>query len=387
MYLRLALTFAVLPLVAASGARADVTVAFVGDMGVDAGARAVVELIERRGADLFVALGDLGYYPEGSLGAVPWTAMVDEVLGDDFPVLLVVGNHEDLDWPLYAAWQRLRIAKVPDLDCDGVPGVRALCSFRGLSIVQAAPGISEVDGVDAEDDYPSFIEASFANDENSWRICSWHKNQHAMQLGAKGDETGWGVYQACLASGAIVATAHEHSYSRTFLMDDFEGGSVVDRGDRLELAPGHSFAFVSGLGGHSVRAQESDGDRWASRYTADQGASYGALFCTFGAASARCWFEDIAGAVPDSFALGTSFAVSDEARPTDVQIDPPAEGLGDAPDGASTDVPTDARTEASMSQGSGGVAASRATGGGGGWWLAFAVFWARVCRHRRRGRV
>ena len=316
-------------LAAAPAARADVTVAFVGDMTANPGARAVVELIGDRDVDLFVALGDLGYYPEGAVGAERWTSMVDEILGEDFPVLLVVGNHEDLDWHLYARWQRERLAALPELDCDGETGVKALCTFRGVSIVQAAPGIGEVDGVAPEDGYPGFVETSFANDANPWRICAWHKNQRAMQIGAKGDETGWEVYQACLRSGAIVATAHEHTYSRTFLMDDFETQGVAHRNDHLEIAPGRSFAFVSGLGGHSVRAQQSDGHWWASRYSSDQGASYGALFCTFGDARASCRFEDIAGAVPDAFTLETAFAtetaepaVESEATPGPTPVPP-----------------------------------------------------------------
>ena len=298
---------------AVPAAHADVTVAFVGDMTANPGARAVVELIGNRNVDLFVALGDLGYYPEGAVGAERWTSMVDEVLGEDFPVLLVVGNHEDLDWHLYARWQRERLAALTELACEGETGVKALCTFRGVSIVQAAPGIGEVDGVAPEDGYPEFVETSFANDANPWRICAWHKNQRAMQIGANRDETGWQVYQACLRSGAIVATAHEHTYSRTFLMDDFETQSIAHRSDHLEIAPGRSFAFVSGLGGHSVRPQQSDGDWWASRYSADQGASYGALFCTFGDAEASCRFEDIAGAVPDAFTMRTAFAAEPEA--------------------------------------------------------------------------
>ena len=300
---------------AAFGALEGTTVAFVGDMSTGPGAQAVVELIRDRGADLFVALGDLGYYPLDAVGADRWTGMVDSILGDDFPVLVVVGNHEDLDWPLYARWQEERLAKVPGLRCEGEPGVKSKCTFRGLSIVGTAPGIGEVEGVAPKDDYAGFIESSFADDENPWRICAWHKNQRTMQIGTYGDATGWGVYQACLAAGAFVATAHEHTYSRTFLMDDFEDKGIVHREDHLELGPGRSFAFVSGLGGHSVRRQQSDGHWWASRYSSDQGASYGTLFCTFGDARAQCWFEDIKGAIPDSFSLETAFAVEPEPEP------------------------------------------------------------------------
>src|SRR5438876_7138465 len=36
-----------------------------------------------------------------------------------------------------------------------------------------------------------------------------------MQVGGKADEMGWRVYETCKDLGAIIATAHEHSYHRT----------------------------------------------------------------------------------------------------------------------------------------------------------------------------
>jgi len=124
-----------------------------------------------------------------------------------------------------------------------------------------------------------------------------------MQLGDKDNSVGWQAYEACRKGGAIVATAHEHSYSRTHLMDDFKTQSVVSRSNILVIEKGKSFAFVSGLGGKSVRDQERDGYWWAARYTEDQGANYGALFCTFTADRATCHFRDISGRVPDRFEI------------------------------------------------------------------------------------
>ncbi len=124
-----------------------------------------------------------------------------------------------------------------------------------------------------------------------------------MQLGGKDDDVGWRAYEACREGGAIVATAHEHSYSRTHLMDHFKSRSVASRSSILVLEKGRSFAFVSGLGGKSIRDQERDGDWWAARYTEDQGADDGALFCTFSADRATCHFRDISGRVPDRFEI------------------------------------------------------------------------------------
>ncbi len=151
----------------------------------------------------------------------------------------------------------------------------------------------------------AYIKAELAKTDAAWRICSWHKNQRAIQLGGKDNDVGWRAYEACRKGGAIVATAHEHSYSRTHLMDSFKSRSVASRSNILLLEKGKSFAFVSGLGGKNIRGQERDGNWWAAKYTEDQGADHGALFCTFNAdgdtTRARCHFRDISGRVPDWF--------------------------------------------------------------------------------------
>jgi hypothetical protein len=135
-----------------------------------------------------------------------------------------------------------------------------------------------------------------------------------MQVGGKSDDTGWGVYEESRRGGAIVATAHEHSYSRTHLMSSFETQQIASGANSFSLAEddpntpadeGQSFAFVSGLGGRSIRNQELDGPWWASIYTSTQGATFGALFGVFGYGGdphlARFTFKDIDGMLVDEF--------------------------------------------------------------------------------------
>ena len=137
-----------------------------------------------------------------------------------------------------------------------------------------------------------------------------------MQVGGKSDETGWGVYEESRKGGAIIATAHEHSYSRTHLLSSCENQTVVSTSDTLILTKdlldtegdeGKTFVFVSGLGGKSIRDQERSGDWWASIYTSDQGANYGALFATFNVNGvpnlAHFYFKDIDGVIADSFVV------------------------------------------------------------------------------------
>ena len=76
---------------------------------------------------------------------------------------------------------------------------------------------------------------------------------------------------------------------------------------------GRTFAFVSGMGGRSVRNQERcfppeppyGCPEWASIYTSDQGATFGAMFGVFNyegdPARARFYFKDVQGNVADDF--------------------------------------------------------------------------------------
>jgi hypothetical protein len=93
---------------------------------------------------------------------------------------------------------------------------------------------------------------------------------------------------------AIIATGHEHSYARTKTLTSMQK-QVIDtiqhpavdgvpgKPDRLLVAPGRSFVFVSGLGGTGMRHQERCAPFtypygggpgcnyiWARAYTSDQ---------------------------------------------------------------------------------------------------------------------
>ena len=79
--------------------------------------------------------------------------------------------------------------------------------FRGLDIVTIQKG-----------DTGTTITNLFGTDNHIWKVCNWHQNQNKMQVGGKGDEMGWAVYEACRQKGAIIITGHEHTYHRTKTM-------------------------------------------------------------------------------------------------------------------------------------------------------------------------
>jgi hypothetical protein len=179
----------------------------------------------------------------------------------------------------------------------------------------------------------AFIRTQFARHDDAWRICMWHKNMHDMQPGSKGDQMDWATYRACQEAGALIVTGHEHSYARTVTLTDLgnraAGHGATGAPDRLEVGPGRTFVFVSGLGGQSLRAyhcdKHDDDTWWATVYTRNyylkagtqvakscheqvvKSYTYGALFITFNAGSdpnkAEAYFKTINGDTIDTFSI------------------------------------------------------------------------------------
>ncbi len=283
----------------------EVVIAFIGDQALGADSEAVLQLILDEGADAVVHSGDFDYQDDPAA----WDAQIDSVLGPNFPYFASVGNHDRSRFYTPGGYQDLLEARMIRL---GIPwtgdlGVQSTHHYQGIFIVATAPDV--FDGF-----HDLFVGQALAADLSVWSISSWHKNMRAMQVGGKSDDTGWEVYEASRRGGAIIATAHEHSYSRTHLLGNVENQTVAGTGEPLILAAddpgtpedeGRSFVFVSGLGGQSIRNQDLDGPWWASIYTSDQEADFGALFGVFGYQGdpnlARFYFKDVSEVVADDF--------------------------------------------------------------------------------------
>lgn len=290
-------------------------IAFIGDQGLDENSEAVLNLIKAESADAVIHQGDFDYDDNPAA----WDAHISGILGDNFPYFASVGNHDADRFYGSGGYQEFLEARLSRIGVswDGDLGVKSWAKYKGILILLTGPDV-------LGSDHSQYIKEMLENDDSIWSVSSWHKNMMNMQVGGKSDETGWEVYEESRRGGAIIATGHEHSYSRTYLMGDFEHQIIASTSDTLILThddpetdfdEGRSFAFVSGLGGKSIRDQELSGDWWASIYTSTQNANYGALFGIFNVDSvanhANFYFKDVDGNVVDSFMVVSNVETAD----------------------------------------------------------------------------
>jgi predicted phosphodiesterase len=332
--LRCLLTIMVL-LVVASAARSGhpgappFKVAFIGDTGydphdtpaLDSGFEQVLALVRSEAAQLLAIAGDFSYQKKAAAARV-YFGNIDRLLGARFPVLGADGNNDK--WSQYQPFFQQRLAHM-SLNPTLIAGKEYGLRFGGVQwAILGGRGNAP------------FVRTQFASADDAWRVCMWHKNMHDMQTGGKWDEMDWATYRACQEAGAIIATGHEHAYARTVTLTDLgncaAGHGATGTPDRLEVGPGRTFVFVSGLGGHSLRdyhcAQHDDDTWWATVYTSNyylqagttvakscaligsrvvQGYTFGALFITFNAGGdpnkAEAYFKTINGETIETFSI------------------------------------------------------------------------------------
>lgn len=288
-------------------------VAFIGDQGLGTKPRAVLSLIKSEGAAMVLHQGDFDYQDNPNA----WDQQINYILGPAFPYFASIGNHDLNQWAGYQQKLQERLARIPYATCVGDLGVNSACHYQGLFFILSGPGTLGYD-------HSTYLRDQLAADNSLWSICSWHKNQNAMQVGDKPNEVGWDPYEECRIGGAIIATGHEHSYQRTRTLSSIQTQTVDascedDPGTPdpdVCVSQGATFVFVSGLAGKSIRNQSrclpttypyGCAREWAKIYTSDQGARPGALFITFyvdgDPKKASGYFKNIDGVIIDSFTI------------------------------------------------------------------------------------
>ena len=291
----------------------DFRVAFIGDQGLGPNAIAVLKLIKDEGADMVLHQGDFDYENDPDR----WDRQISDVLGSDFPYFASIGNWDVDELKGYQEKLYDRLKKNPDAVCNGDLGVKSSCTYKGLFFILAAPGI-------IGSDYDSFIKKHLNDDDSMWSICSWHVDMREKswlpmlkeqplaedrEAAMKEYGIGWEIFESCKDGGAIIANAHKHLYARSKTLINIEN-QIVDSEwsdlNKLRVKEGATFAFISGLGGDTIRTFDKYYD-WSTSYVPDIGSTHGALFCTFNAGGelnkAYCYFKNIDGKIIDEFTV------------------------------------------------------------------------------------
>lgn len=290
---------------------ANLKIAFVGDTADGTNWGSVLSLVQAEGAQAVVVEGDMTYDadPPG------WWSRTEGVIGTSSPVFLARGNHDDSSWSGFLAKAANHLGGATRT--AGPHDAAYKTVFRGLAIGTIKLG-----------DTDTTINNLFAGDNHLWRICNWHQNMAKMQVGGKGDEMGWPVYEACRQQGAIIMSGHEHTYHRTKTMTNTQTQTIdtsCSSGSSLCVGAGRTFVNVVGLGGTGIRNQvrctpssttapypslntsDASCPIWAAIYTSDQGANYGAQFITFNVGGdpkkATGYFKTISGTTVDTFTV------------------------------------------------------------------------------------
>src|SRR3990167_2620783 len=175
-------------------------VAFIGDSGAGNGFQSILNLIKAEGAQMVLHQGDFDY----SAGPQVWMDKINATLGANFPYLGSDGNHDIWDTDGYGAFFKDRLTKMGLTAPAGNLPTNYSTVYKGLKMVFVQ-----------ENGNPSYIAQELGNDNHVWKICSWHKNVTNLQLGTKSNDQGYPDYETCRQYGAIIATAHEHTYERT----------------------------------------------------------------------------------------------------------------------------------------------------------------------------
>lgn len=296
----------------------NLKIAFIGDTGTGNDFKAVLQLIKRERAAAVLIQGDLNYATVFGAGADPWFTAIDAELQSGaastrVPYFVAKGNH-DSDWnDGYGPGLKSRMTQWGITPTSNDPTKKNYSFvFKGLKVVMVAD--TETSPVTRAE----YVTSQLQDDSHLWKICSWHKNQRASNVGPKNDEMGWAIYENCRAHGAIVAQGHSHTYSRSKTLTN-DATQTVDPSCSdpfaLCVGPGKHFFFDSSVGGYDTRSLETsiaNKPYWAAKYT----GSYGALFIELNVDGdpnkARAYFKNTNNVVIDPPASSgkTSFTIT-----------------------------------------------------------------------------
>ena len=271
----------------------SVKICFMGDSGVGSNAVATHNTCVAAGAEAIVHTGDLDYQNSPT----NWENFINARVGQNFPYFYVLGNHDTANASGYRANAEARFNRL-GITWNGTLTSHCAFDWRGIRFILTTPGLGDATAA-------TYIRDQAAATTAPWVISVFHEQMARMQVGNKGDSTGWAVFEEGRLQGVTTWNGHEHSYGRTHLLSDMDTQVISDNVSPYSIVKGTSMVIQTGSGGASLRAfgPYANEPYWASKYN----ANYGVNICTFGAAGdprrADCVFRDITGVDRDSWTM------------------------------------------------------------------------------------
>jgi hypothetical protein len=269
------------------------TVCFIGDSGVGSNASSAHNTCIAGGAQAIVHMGDLDYQNSPT----NWENFINSKVGQSFPYFYVLGNHDTANASGYRANAEARFNRL-GITWSGALTSHCVFDWRGIRFIMTTPGLGDSTAA-------TYIRDQAAATTAPWVLSIFHEQMAKMQVGTKGDATGWPVYEEGRAQGVTSWNGHEHSYGRTQLLSDVDLQTVADNTSPYTITKGTSIVVQTGAGGNSLRAfgPWANEPYWAAKYN----LNYGVNLCTFGAGGdprrADCVFRDIGGVDRDSWTM------------------------------------------------------------------------------------
>jgi hypothetical protein len=284
----------------------NTTLAFVGDLTMGYPTGQLYNLIREEGAQALVLGGDLSYVHSPAA----WEKQINHHLGADFPLFVVMGNHDnDAQWEEYSERIRARWQRNGQIDsCTGIPGIKHICVFKGIPIIQLAYGTLVQD---LTTDWIAEARALLEQSRNisDWTLINWHKNGALLQPSPNNidDSVGNEMFDLARSYGALAITHHSHTYSRTKYMSSVNNHTLCNASYVQNRC---IFVTTIGTGGEQIDIGDNTliHAPWMETSVVAETLPHAhamALFCTFHynnePDNMYCWVKDITGHVFDSF--------------------------------------------------------------------------------------
>lgn len=283
--------------------------------GQESKAGAIMDDMATRNLDAFFILGDISYHeiePESA-----WCAWVHGKLGNDYPMQLMTGNHDEDGSG--DGWIINHRACMPDrlgstLGPGGY-GVNYASDLGPVTVIATAPSL-QVQNVDYNYANGSaertwlIGEIQAAQAEGDWVVVGMHKN--CVTMGSKGCEIGNSFAQLLVAQGVdLILQGHDHTYQRSHSMSSMQAGSVGTIADNgadgvYDRDAGTVLTIAGNVGrtNYTCNHNDSEAGYFQTHSCAEEGELHGYLEITASASELTVEFRRVTGpSYSDSFTI------------------------------------------------------------------------------------